>query len=186
MIHDVSPTEATATMESPASHPGFEELLLAHQHRILHYIRSLVGNHHEAEDLLQRTNLVLWRKRASFQAGSNFHAWSSTIARLEFFSQLRRQRRDQRLFTELSRDLPATEGPRTRETMPPDTLLALRDCLRKLPSRDQELVLMRYATNKTLSNYATTLNCRPGTLKARLFKIRESLRKSIEEQLRVG
>jgi RNA polymerase sigma-70 factor (ECF subfamily) len=186
MIDDVSMTEAASVARRPASRAEFEELLVAHQRRILLYIKSLVANHHEAEDLLQRTNLILWRKRSSFETGSNFRAWCFAIARLEVFNQLRQQRRDQRVFTEQPPDLAATECPRAPETVDPDALLALRDCLKRLSSRDQELLLMRYGTDKTLSDYAKNLNRRPGTLKARLFKIRENLRKNIEEQLRKG
>lgn len=183
MIDDVSMTEASSATGRAVPRAGFEELLIAHQPRILRYIKSLVANHHEAEDLLQRTNLILWRKRASFEAGSNFRAWSFAIARLEVLNQLRQQRRDQRVFSEQPQDLAAAECPRAPETVDPEVLLALRNSLKRLPSRDQELVLMRYGTDKTLNDYAKNLNRRPGTLKARLFKIRENLRKSIEEQL---
>ena len=53
----------------------FEELLVAQQAALLNYIKSLVQNHHEAEDVLQKTNLILWQKRSRFEAGSSFRAW---------------------------------------------------------------------------------------------------------------
>jgi RNA polymerase sigma-70 factor (ECF subfamily) len=167
-----------------ASLEEFEELLLAHQRPILLYIRSLVSNHHESEDLLQKTNLILWRKRESFEAGSNFRAWSFSIARLEVSNRLRQQRRDQRIYLQQQKELLASEGHLVAEAGDKDALMALQECLKKLPSRDKELLLMRYCTDRTLSDYARNLNRSPGTLKARLFKIRENLRKSIEDHLR--
>jgi RNA polymerase sigma-70 factor (ECF subfamily) len=171
------------------SHPSdssaeFEALLVAHQQSLLRFIKSIVVNHHEAEDLLQRTNLILWQKRGSFAAGSNFRAWSFTIARLEALNQLRQQRRDQRVFSEQQDSEIATgmqPGIPEDDTAP---LLALRDCFGRLPSRDQELLMMRYGSDRTLNDYAKTLNRSPGTLKARLFQIRENLRRSIEDRLR--
>jgi RNA polymerase sigma-70 factor (ECF subfamily) len=186
MIGALSIPEIPATAGRTTSLAFFEDLLVAHQPRLLSYIKSLVPNHHEAEDLLQRTNLILWRKRVSFKTGSNFLAWSFAIARLEACNQLRQLRRDQRVFADREEDAPATEWPRPmeEEIVDPEALLALRDCLERLPSRDLELVLMRYGTDKTLGDYARELNRRPGTLKARLFKIREHLRKCIEDELR--
>lgn len=183
MIDDVSMQEGVFAADRAES---FEELLVTHQRRLLLYIKSLVANHHEAEDLLQRTNLILWRKRENFEAGSNFRAWSFAIARLEVCNQLRQLRRDQKVFSDQEEDLSTTEGPHPidSELVNPEALRALRSCLKRLPSHDQELVLMRYATDKTLGDYAKDLNRKPGTLKARLFKIRENLRKSIEDELR--
>lgn len=167
-----------------ASFEQFEELLLAHQRPILLYIRSLVSNHHESEDLLQKTNLILWRKRECFEAGSNFRAWSFSIARLEVSNRLRQQRRDQQIYLRQQKELLASEGHFAADAGDKDALMALRECLKRLPSRDKELLLMRYCTDRTLNDYAQNLNRSPGTLKARLFKIRENLRKSIEDYLR--
>jgi RNA polymerase sigma-70 factor (ECF subfamily) len=78
----------------------------------------------------------------------------------------------------------AEDGSRPAEDGHEDAIKALRDCLRRLPDRDRELLLMRYGSDRTLGEYARNLNRSPGTLKARLFKIRENLRKGIEEHLR--
>jgi RNA polymerase sigma-70 factor (ECF subfamily) len=171
-------------MTSLVSIREFEDLLVAQQQPLLNYIKSLLADHHEAEDVLQKTNLILWQKRDRFEAGSSFRAWAFTIARLESYTQIRRRSRDQRVFA----------GPDFLEASAPvvvpaddgraDTLKALRICLRRLPDRDRELLLTRYGSDRTLGEYASKLNRSPGTLKARLFKIRENLRKGIEEQLR--
>ncbi|MEK7949641.1 RNA polymerase sigma factor [Luteolibacter soli] len=174
------------------THPGcpsttpveFEELLISHQRSLLLYIKSLVTNHHEAEDLLQRANMILWQKRANFEAGSNFKAWSFTIARLEVLNQLRQQRRDQRVFSDRQNlDLSPVFDP-AAEVDDEAMLHVLKDCLERLSSRDQELLFVRYATDRPLKEYAENLSRSPGTLKARLFQIRENLRKSIEARLR--
>lgn len=160
----------------------FEELLVTQQAALLNYIKSLVQIHHEAEDVLQKTNLILWQKRDRFEAGSSFRAWAFTIARLESLNQIRRRSRDQRVLS--NPDLvDAPTGPVSAEESQADTLKALRACLRRLPDRDRELLLMRYGSDRTLGEYARNLNRSPGTLKARLFKIREILRKGIEERL---
>ena len=172
-------------MTSTACARDFEELLVAQQAALLNYIKSLVQNHHEAEDVLQKTNLILWQKRSRFEAGSSFRAWAFTIARLESLNQIRRRSRDQRVFSERDfPEAPAAEGPGSIDDGQADTLKALRACLRRLPERDRELLLTRYGSDRTLGEYARKLNRSPGTLKARLFNIRENLRKGIEDHLR--
>ncbi|MCW1886326.1 sigma-70 family RNA polymerase sigma factor [Luteolibacter flavescens] len=185
MIHEVTIPEAGCSrVDLSVTDPDFEELLKAQQHRLLLHIKSMVRNHHEAEDLLQRTNIVLWRKRKDFQRGTNFGAWCASIARLETLNQLKQRRRDERVFSYHAPDEPrAAAFSEVPEEVDEDTLAALRSCLGRLPLRDRELLLVRYGSEKTLQEYAASLNRQPGTLKARLFKIRETLRKSIEDEL---
>ena len=53
------------------------------QSQLRAYIISLMPGASGAEDVLQETNLVLWKKRAKFEQGTNFRAWVCAIARLE-------------------------------------------------------------------------------------------------------
>ena len=144
----------------------------------------MVANHHEAEDLLQKVNLILWQKRANFETGSNFRAWSFTIARLEVLNQLRQQRRDQRVFSDRKNHESSPVFDPAAEVEDEALLGVLKDCRERLSSRDQELLFVGYATDRPLKEYAENLSRSPGTLKARLFQIRENLRKRIEARLR--
>lgn len=176
-------THPSIARPAPSSAPGFEDLLVAHQDPILRFIKSIIADHHEAEDLLQKTNLVLWQKRDRFEAGTNFRAWSFAIARLETLNQLKRQRRDQRILAQQWLRESVREAETTGGDPDAEALTALRNCLGRLPDRDRELIMTRYGSDRTLEQYARTLNRSPGTLKARLFKIRGDLRKSIGDYL---
>ncbi len=167
---------------TPMVAADFEEQLVACQEQIRRYILSLVRDQHEAEELLQRTNLVLWRKRGGFEAGTSFTSWSFSVAKFEVFNRLRQLRRDRRIFLHQLREAPAPEE--ATDTEAGESLAALRECVKRLPLRDQELISMRYGSDCTLADYARRLRRSPGTLKARLFKIREILRIGIEDHLR--
>ena len=58
----------------------FARLFSRNARRIYGFIMTLVFNHHDAEEVFQNTNVVLWNKFADFQPGSNFFAWASRIA----------------------------------------------------------------------------------------------------------
>jgi len=177
-------------LDDPTLHtsptPSFERLLVEHQGSILGFIKSIIPDHHEAEDLLQRTNLVLWSKRDNFEPGTNFRAWAFSIARFETLNQLKRQRRERRILSEHPAPEAGAYSEAHHSPAQEEVLDVLRSCLGGLSARDRELVLARYSSDLTLEQYATTLNRSAGTLKARLFKIREDLRKTIARRLHTG
>ena len=55
---------------------------------------SLVGRHHEADDLVQDTIMKAWAKQEQFEMGTNMKAWLFTILRNELYSKLRKRGRD--------------------------------------------------------------------------------------------
>ena len=55
-------------------------LLTQHQRRIFAYLYTLVPDRHDAEDLLQETNLIICEKFAEFEPGTDFVAWACQIA----------------------------------------------------------------------------------------------------------
>jgi hypothetical protein len=72
-------TESDSTNQGD-SHEEFVRLLNASHRQLLDYLVSLLGNRHDAEDVLQRTSITLWRKFDVFERGTNFAAWAGTVA----------------------------------------------------------------------------------------------------------
>jgi len=57
--------------------------LTASQGRIRGFIVTLMPGSPDVGDVLQETNLTLWKSRARYRPGTNFLAWAFTVARLE-------------------------------------------------------------------------------------------------------
>src|SRR4051812_12731478 len=72
------------------------QLLTEHQQKLYVYILSLLGNPTDADEVLQNTNLVLWRKAADFHFGTCFSAWACRLAYYEVLA-FRKQRGRSRL-----------------------------------------------------------------------------------------
>src|SRR5215208_1241171 len=116
----------------------FVRLLTQHQSLIRGFLFTLLPFHSEADDLFQRTSIVLWRKFQQFQIGSDFGAWACQIAKLEVRNFLRVGRRDRLCFSdELLASLADmrlaidTELGLRRE--------ALRQCVAKLRPDDKKI-----------------------------------------------
>ena len=71
---------------------AFIRLMSSCQKRLFLYLRGLLSSRDLAEETLQDTNVILWRKRAAYEPGTNFVAWACQIA----FFEACRARRDKR------------------------------------------------------------------------------------------
>lgn len=163
----------------------FVHELTRSQSDLFFFIRALCGDPHAAADIRQAVNMILWRKREKFRPGSSFKNWAFRIAQLEVKSYLR-QRKNSRVVT-FDADLLecfAEELPATIDELP-ERRLALAECLKKLTPKDDELIRHHYWSGGTLANLARATERSVGTLKARLFQLRSSLRQCIRGQLRL-
>ena len=79
---------------------GFVRHLTENQTRLYGYVFSLLGDHARAADVVQETNLVLWRKIDEFQPEKPFLPWAYAIARFQVLAHLRDKSRDRLLLDE--------------------------------------------------------------------------------------
>jgi RNA polymerase sigma-70 factor (ECF subfamily) len=140
-------------MPTPAPHSAADyELFLALftkcQGRIQAFIRTLVHDPTQADDVFQATSLVLWRSFATFRRDAEFLPWALGTARHQVLLHWRTRRRDRHVFSEaLLADLAdstaaAVESAEAR-------LAALEGCIAGLPERQRDLVRMFYGENQS-------------------------------------
>jgi RNA polymerase sigma-70 factor (ECF subfamily) len=162
----------------------FVRLLTEHQSSLKAYIISLIPGLPGVNDVLQETNLTLWRKRENFRPGSNFTAWAFAVARFAVLEHRRRLRRDDRLL--FSDELTEVLAYSPEELAPEQTTArqtALHTCMEKLSEKHRDLVRLRYDSDTTLEDFARDNGRNSGSLRVILFQIRASLRRCIQLQL---
>ncbi len=120
----------------------FARLFSRNARRIYGFIMTLVFNHHDAEEVFQNTNVILWNKFADFQPGSNFFAWASRIAYYEVLSLMKQQRRS-RTFSDEALELLANEAIALSDQST-ERYEALEECLGRLNATDRQLLQERY------------------------------------------
>lgn len=160
----------------------FIKAFTKNQRRLYAFVLSLLGSPTDADDVLQETNLVLWKKAEEFRPGSDFLAWAFRVAQLQVMafrkSQLRRREYFddellQQLFNEADRQL--REEDRRHE--------ALRHCLEKLSHEQQSLIARRYEPGASVNAMAAASGRTPKAVSATLLRIREALLRCIEHRL---
>lgn len=160
----------------------FIELLTGAQTAVFGYIMSLCHDHARAQDILQETNLTLWRKAADFEAGTNFTAWACRVAYYHVLNHRRKYRREQLVFDEDLFDYLAERQEERAETTE-ERLAALRTCVKRLPVHQRQLVERRYHPGASVQGIAAQDGKTEGAISQALFRIRAALQKCVESQL---
>lgn len=171
-------------MTTDAQNERFIAELTAAQPRLYAYILSLVGNHTHADEILQETNLVLWRKLDEFDAETNFAAWACRVARYETLAFWRDASRETTFFSsELVEQLAAdlTE----RQSGFDQRRGALRRCLESLSPKSRQLISQRYAEGLSVQAIADALSRTADSVATTLYRIRIALRDCIRAQERL-
>lgn len=158
-------------------------LLTAHQGMIYSYILALHPNRSAAQDILQETNMAVWRKRDLFEPGTNFKAWVFRFAKFQTLDHLKRvKNRSWLVFGEKLVDIMSEEAADPGEDFE-HRRGALKQCLAKLSESEQELIRAHYQSGMSLPELGGRLGRSHAAVKQSLFRIRRSLRTCIERQL---
>jgi RNA polymerase sigma-70 factor (ECF subfamily) len=139
---------------------------------------SLVGarQHDRADDLVQETILKAWAHRASFQLGTNLNAWLHTILRNEFYSQMRRKKREVEdgdgVYASRLASMPEQYGHLDTADM--------QAALDQLPDEQREAVLLVAASGFSYEETAEICGVAVGTIKSRVNRARAKLAEILE------
>ena len=171
-------------------HAHFIRLLNAAHRRLLAYLVSLLGNRHNAEDVLQKTSITMWKRFESFDASSvkvddDFLSWACTVAFYEAKNFQRTAARSRLYFSDelLASIADERVGDLANVSARAE---ALEHCLRKLDEPSQRLVEAAYFEEGSILTLAAHLGRAPQTLYNRINIIRRKLAECVTARLAEG
>ena len=115
------------------------QLLTNVQQQLTRYVHTLVPNRSDAEEVLQETNLFVWRHADEFELGTNFAAWACKIAYYQVLTFRKRQARSRLYFSDALVEQLAS-SPLENLARGNAEAEALELCMGKLSSEDRELM----------------------------------------------
>jgi RNA polymerase sigma factor (sigma-70 family) len=185
------PSEETPLSNDPLFTPSqlarFEQVVLPHLDSAYNLARWLIGNEHDAEDVVQDAYLRAVKFFDSFRGG-DARPWLITIVRRTCYDWLARNRAHQSL-TVFDEELHSDEG----DSLDPAQLALrqedremLRQALSELPVEFREVVVLRELEGLSYKEIAVVTNLPPGTIMSRLARARERLRHCLVKHLREG
>lgn len=163
-------------------HEEFVRHLNGAHRQLLAYLTSLLGNRQDAEDVLQRTSITLWRKFGTFERGSNFVAWASTVA---FYEARNFQRLRTRAGFQFSEELLEILRRERLEDLPHVQARhdALEQCLAKLDDSGRSLIHAAYLDGADLGALAAQTGRARQTLYNKLNLLRRALAECVTRRL---
>jgi RNA polymerase sigma-70 factor (ECF subfamily) len=167
---------------------AFEELVVRYQGRAVRLAYTFAGG--DAEDAVQEAFVKAYRNLGRFRRGASFRPWLFAIVANEARNRRRSAGRRERLVVRA--EAGAVAGIDSAVVSPEDEALAadrrrrLAAAIDTLGERDREVIACRWFAGLTEAETATTLACRPGTVKSRTSRALERLRAALpaEEVLR--
>lgn len=154
---------------------AFEGIVRRWQHRLVNMAWRFCRDRAMAEDMAQEVFLKTFRSLASFRGDAAFSTWLISIAVNTYRSHLRAEGQPllsldpARILTGGQDTLHGLEEQQRDE--------AVRRAVLTLPERYREAILVYYFEEKDLAEAARVLGVAEGTLKARLHRGRELLRR---------
>ena len=149
----------------------FREQLIAAIPGLRAFGLTLTARSDKADDLVQETLMKAWKHHDSFEPGTNLRAWLYTILRNEFYSQLRKRKRE-------VEDADGFYSSRVAVHAEQDGHLELADlriALAQLPEDQREAIILVGASGFSYEEAAEICNVAIGTIKSRVNRARVRL-----------
>jgi len=180
-VHDLKQDTFSASRDDERT-SEFVRLLTRHERRVYAYILSLVPNWADADELLQETNVRLWKQFDKYQPGTDFGAWACTIAYYQVLTYRKRQGREKVRFSQAFVDAVAEEieaaAPQANERH-----RALAVCIEKLNDSQRSLVRMCYDGGHTVKDAAKELGQSAAAAYKSLQRVRKALQQCIQQNM---
>lgn len=176
---------------------AFALLATRHQHQIYRLALRMMGNEHEAEEVLQEAFLHAWEKLPAFRGEAAFSSWLYRIASNSALMRLRRRRRSPEVASEdpvrtaLAAPSFAPDGawvqpPRSDWSLRADDALhnrqlggAIEDAVAALPEDYRVVFLLKDVEGLSNEEIARTLELSVPAVKSRLHRARLALREKL-------
>ncbi len=129
-----------------SEHEEFVGLLTRHQRQIWWFLNTLLPSSADADDVMQETSIVLWRKWGDFEKGSDFCRWACVVARLETLRYIRRGKTHGVPLSDKAIEIVAeiTEKNWSELAKEDHRRNVLTECIEKLGEPEKEAIKARY------------------------------------------
>lgn len=176
-MHDDTSLQARL-QHSASKEAAFGEMVTLYQERLYFHVRRMLGNHDDADDVLQNTFIKAWRAIDRFRGDSKLHTWLYRIATNEALTALDKWKR--RSFQDLEQISNSSSFSSGQEGHSGDEIqIRLQRAIETLPERQKAVFSLRYFEELPYQEISNVLGVTVGSLKASYHHAV----KKIEEQL---
>jgi len=170
---------------------AFAEIVDLYKDKIFHLAYRMLSNRHEAEDVVQDTFLRVYRNLDRYDETQKFSTWIYRIGTNLCIDRLRKRKPNYSLDAEMN-DQEGIDGyamipsdNRTPETylLVSETQKMVHEAIESLPAKYKTVMVLRYLKDMSLQEISDVLDMPVTTIKTRVHRGREFLRKKLERKI---
>ncbi len=170
---------------------AFEQLITDYEKRILNYCFRMMGNPSDAEDAAQEVFVKVFRFIGNFNGQSSFSTWLYRVASNVCLDLLRKAKRQPQNVVSIHQEndegeeyLMAIEDPEPNpyeRAQLSEAQQVLVDALDQLGDEQKRVIILRDIEGLSYEEIAEITNTAPGTVKSRINRARQNLKKLLEK-----
>ncbi|HSH24367.1 MAG TPA: RNA polymerase sigma factor SigW [Massilibacterium sp.] len=170
-------------------HQAFAELVELYKTRVYYVCYRLLGNKEEAEDAAQETFLKVFTSIDQFDLSKKFSTWLFRIATNTSIDRLRKKKPAYSLDAEMKNEDGQTMSQQLKaETKTPEENVEtkevqewVQEAIQSLPTKYRTVISLKYINELSLKEISEILDIPVATVKTRLHRGREALRKKLRK-----
>lgn len=170
---------------------AFEQIVTRYQKRVYSLCYRMTGNEQDAYDLSQEAFLRVYNNLKSFKGDSSLSTWIYRISSNICIDHLRRSKKARIISL-----TPAYEEESSEIDLPDDTYSpevnyskqelaeAIGSAINRLSSDHRQIIILRDINQLSYDEIGRVLDLEPGTVKSRIFRARDNLRRILTAEHR--
>ncbi len=167
---------------------AYQRLVCRHQERIYYLVRRMVGNHEDAQDIVQDTFIKSLKKIGQIKEGSKFGGWLSNIAvntALDFFRKKHNNGKvslsDEMVPEAISEKLIQKDEELKNGAYGQETKKHINRALMKLPLNHREAFILFHYQKLPVKIVADHMGCPEATVRSYVFRAIRKLRVYLQD-----
>lgn len=167
---------------------AYQILFEEYKQAIFHIVFKIVHSSEEAEDLVQETFIKAFSSLKTYNPSYRFSTWLYKIAANASIDHIRKKRinafsLDRPVKTEdgeVEIEVADTSYNPERDLTDKQNQISIVDAIASLPEKYKQVIVMRHQQDQSYEEIARALRVPVGTVKARIFRARELLKRKLK------
>ena len=173
---------------------AFQQLVERHKRKVYYTAIGIVGNHHDAEDVMQEAILLALRSLSKLRQPEGFGPWLVRIAYNKSIDVIRKKKRtvsgennddeNQSYFDTL--EATNSESDPDRQVKSKEIKTEIKRILDILPESQRRAFLMKHVSKLSIKEIAEVTKSTESTVKTNIYRAVQKMRNELEDLVKVN
>jgi RNA polymerase sigma-70 factor (ECF subfamily) len=164
---------------------GFNELVRRYQEKVYWLARRTIGNHDDADDVVQDVFVRVYEGLKNFRRESNFYTWLYRITLNVSLNALRKKRlKDMIPYDEVLEELLPSDAQTDHHVQQQESRTIIEKAVERLPAKQKTVFVMRYYDEMPFEEIAKILKKSVGGTKANYFHALKKVSSYVRKEMK--